>query len=91
MFFIFYAVVSMGCVILWGEYGFTPDDQHDYGMWFCNFYTYQQQVIYMLHLSPAKRDCTQSKNSTLVKVVDLVIYSWRKDISMNGIVVVSKA
>jgi beta-carotene 3-hydroxylase len=24
LFFIFYAVVSMGCVILWGEYGFTP-------------------------------------------------------------------
>ncbi len=24
LFFIFYAVVSMGSVILWGEYGFTP-------------------------------------------------------------------
>ena len=24
VFFIFYAVVSMGSVILWGEYGFTP-------------------------------------------------------------------
>ena len=24
LFFIFYAVVSIGCVILWGEYGFKP-------------------------------------------------------------------
>jgi beta-carotene 3-hydroxylase len=25
LFFIFYAVVSMGCVILWGEYGLLQD------------------------------------------------------------------
>ncbi len=24
LFFIFYAVVSVGCVVFWGEYGFTP-------------------------------------------------------------------
>ena len=49
LFFIFYAVVSMGCVILWGEYGFTPGLAIGIGIFAltCYFAIYEVTLIYV--------------------------------------------